>query len=98
MTGFRLKQEETWNCPFCNENTIHVSVFPSVLKETKGNWGGSKAAISKSKEKVIIHTGCSKCGKSKEEVEKTLKVGKELLNSEVLRRLKEAGLDPTKLK
>jgi len=46
----------------------------------------------------ILIEKCPNCGKSKKEIEKALKHGKELPNEEVLKRLREAGLDPSKLK
>ena len=46
----------------------------------------------------IISDKCPNCGKSKKEIEHALKYGKEPSREEVIKRLREAELDPSKLK
>jgi len=93
-----MKEEQTWECPFCGKNTIKVIFFPRTALAQKGSFGGSKVWMKVSKEKFIVQSGCSECSKTKEEVEKALNEKKEPSKDEVLRRLREAGIDPTKLK
>lgn len=93
-----LKQTEIWNCPFCGKNTIQIIYFPKSMKTERGTWGGSKAKISMTNEKIIIQSGCSVCGKSKKEIDEYMNKRKEPSRQDVLKRLREAGLDPSKLK
>lgn len=69
-------QYEILPCPFCTVGEISCIYFPGVwsqkMKRTKTLPGSGSA--SKSKEIWIVKTGCSKCGKSQEEVEKELKI------------------------
>ena len=46
----------------------------------------------------VLTQNCSNCGKTKKDIEKALKHGKELSKEEIIKRLREAGLDPTKLR
>lgn len=86
-------------CPFCEKGIIKVLHRPPVLKEMrKSPWGGCKKSYKMSKEVYEVLNDCSNCGKSKKEIEKVLKEGKEPSHEEVIRRLKEVGLDPSKLK
>jgi hypothetical protein len=87
------------NCPFC-DTPIKAIHKPHLIREIKRtSWGGNKPSFARDKEVIIIMVDtCPKCGKTKKEIEKSLEKGKELSNEEVLRRLKEAGLDPRRLK
>ena len=67
-----FKEEHLWECPFCGRMTIRVLHFPRTARPVKTSWGGSKPWMQVSKEVVIIQSGCSNCGKSREEVEKEL--------------------------
>ncbi len=49
-------------------------------------------------EDIVLVAKCPNCGKTKEEIEKRLKEGKVPSREEVIRRMREIGLDPTKLK
>jgi hypothetical protein len=62
-------------CPFCGKGKIIALHFPSVWQEKRSITAtfGSRRRLSKSKDVWIIQSGCSICGKSKEEVEKELK-------------------------
>ena len=93
-----MKEEQTWDCPFCGSNTIRIVFFPRTAIAKKGNWGGSRAWMQVSKERYQVLSGCSNCGKTKEEVEKALNEKKEPSREDILKRLREAGLDPSKLK
>ena len=94
-----LKEETKQKCPFCNIGDIEVIIFPSTKKYQKGPWGGSKASIVRTQERIIIISDkCPNCGKTKKEIEKALKEGKQPTNEEIIKRMREAGLDPTKLK
>jgi hypothetical protein len=86
------------NCPFCDTplKAVHRPALKRELKKT--TWGGNKPAITRDAEILIVMGDCPKCGKSKKEIELALKQGKEPSNEEVVRRLREAGLDPSKLK
>jgi len=85
-------------CPFCG-NSIKALHRPALIREKKkSSWGGSKKSFIRDEEIMEVMEDCSKCGKSKKEIEKALERGKEPSNEEVIKRLKEAGLDPTKLK
>jgi len=86
-------------CPFCEKGTIKVLHRPPVLKEMrKSPWGGCKKSYKMSKEIYEILNDCPNCGKSKKEIEKRLKHGKEPSREDVIKRLREAGIDPTKLR
>ena len=69
------KQYEILPCPFCGKGQIQCIYFPSAWsqkrKSTKTLPG--KGSFRKSSEEWIIQSGCSKCGKSEEEVEKELR-------------------------
>lgn len=90
---------EEIECPFCKAK-IKVLFKPSMLQfKVSRIAAGTKRTPYKTEEKYeILVEKCPRCGKSKKEIEKTLKHGKELNNDEVLKRLREAGLDPSKLK
>ena len=69
------KQYEILPCPFCDKGQIQCLYFPSATKirqKTSSTFGSTKERV-KSSEVWIIQSGCSKCGKSEEEVEKELK-------------------------
>jgi hypothetical protein len=68
-------QYEILKCPFCDKGEISCLYFPSAVSvhhvvTSKGGRGNLK---ERSKEIWLIQTGCSVCGKTKEEVEKKLK-------------------------
>lgn len=90
---------QTVKCPFCNVGDINIIYSPATKKLEKGPWGGSKPAVRSTTEKTeVITEKCPNCSKSKKEIEKVLKHGKEPPNEDVLKRLIEAGIDPSKLK
>jgi len=86
-------------CPFC-KTKLKALYHPSMLQFHVSRISAKTARVPyRSPEKYeILVNKCPNCDKSKREIENALKHGKELPNEEVLKRLKEAGLDPTKLK
>jgi len=67
-----MKEYDVLECPFCGKNTISIVRFPSVLQEKRQVTAtfGARKERKKSKEIIIFQSGCSNCGKTKEEVEK----------------------------
>jgi hypothetical protein len=70
-----LKQYEILHCPFCIERTINCTYFPSAtkIKISSTSTFGKAQQKRKSSETWIVQSGCNKCGKSMEEVEKKLR-------------------------
>ena len=90
----------TIECPFCKERVIKLMHSPETYGSHTIMVGSNRKTIPKltpAKDEVLTQF-CPNCGKSKKEIETALKHGKELPNEEVLKRLREAGLDPSKLK
>lgn len=86
-------------CPFCKAK-ISVHYRPPMRQFHVSRISAKTARVpymSKEKYEILVDK-CPNCGKSKKEIEKALAKGKELPNEEIVRRLREAGLDPTKLK
>jgi hypothetical protein len=90
----------TEECPFCKEKTIKVMYREGTFhaKRTRCRAGRSTQYIRSKESYEILSENCSNCNKSKKEIENALKHGKELPREDVLKRLREAGLDPSKLK
>ena len=87
-------------CPFCGKKCIKSLHTPESYKESVAYAASCRRRIPKlikEKNEILVEK-CPNCSKSKKEIEKALKHGKELPNEEVLKRLREAGLDPSKLK
>ncbi|VVB69977.1 Uncharacterised protein [uncultured archaeon] len=59
--------EQTWYCPFCQQQTIKVIFRPSRKQVTR-----SKALVKKNPSLTILTDKCSNCGKTKEEIEPQL--------------------------
>lgn len=89
---------EEIECPFCKAK-IKVLCKPSMLQfKVSRIAAGTKRTPYKTEEKCILLVDkCPNCGKSKKEIEKRLKEGKQLSNEEIIRRMKEAGL-PLKIR
>ena len=67
-------QYEILQCPFCQKGAINCMWYPSAVS-VKRNVTASlpgQGGVSKSKETWIVKSGCDKCGKTQEEVEKKL--------------------------
>lgn len=63
-------QYEILMCPFCQKDTISGRYFPSAVSFKRGSTASlpGKGSFHKSKESWIIESGCSNCGKSKDDV------------------------------
>ena len=95
-----MPEQKTIKCPFCEKGDITTLYTPRMMVTSYGRAGHSKKAMNyfKDEKYEILSEKCPNCGKSKKEIEKALKEGKEPSREEVLKRLREAGLDPNKLK
>ena len=69
-----MKEYDMIDCPFCSERTISVIRFPSTWSEKHSgkNSLGRGVSVHKSKEELIVQSGCSKCDKSIKEIENGL--------------------------
>lgn len=86
-------------CPFCKAR-IPILFKPSMLRFHVSRVSAKTARVpyrTEEKNEILVEK-CTNCGRSKKEIERALKHGKELSNNDVLRRLRDAGLDPSKLK
>jgi len=90
-----MLEQITIKCPFCEKETISAIFIPSIFEahSSRSSASGSKTTFYQTKEKYEINSGCSNCGKSKKEVEKAMKEGKEDTDKEkkILERLKQQG-------
>ncbi len=90
----------TIKCPFCDIGDIIISYTPRTMIMRKSRCS-AKTAYSpffKDPKTEVLTEKCPNCGKCQKEMENVLRHGKEPTNDEVLKRLKEAGLDPSRLK
>jgi len=90
----------TEECPFCGKNVIKVLHKEQTfsIQKTRCRAGRSNENIRSPEKYEILSDKCPSCGRSRKEIEKILKEGKPPSTSEIIRRMKEAGIDPTKLK
>ena len=87
-------------CPFCKNICIKLLHKPAIYTVDRVMVGSNRKNVprlSKERDEVLVNK-CPNCGKSKKEIEKALARGKEPSNADIVKRLREAGLDPTKLK
>lgn len=67
---------EVWDCPFCGANAVSVIRFPKNVSIKSARIaslpGGS--GFHKNPDVYLVQSGCSKCDKTSDEVEKKLKV------------------------
>lgn len=89
-----MPEKRTIKCPFCEKGDINTIYTPKMLFTKYGRAASNKKAINYFKDEKckIISEKCPNCGKSKKEIEKRLKEGKQPTHEEVIRRAKEAGL------
>ena len=89
----------TIECPFCKQEAVKVlHIEESFSTKRTRIRAGRNTRYIKNPEKNEIISGCSNCGKTKEEIEKYFKgENKPLSKEERIKRLKEAGL-PLKIK
>ena len=80
--------------PFCKERTIKVMHKEQTFstKRTRIRSEHATKLIKEHEKNDIFSEKCPNCGKSKKEIEKALKQGKQPSREEILRRMKEAGL------
>ena len=87
-------------CPFCDEGKIKVRHVPALKKEQFATGSAfSKRTTTHTKEHYYVQGDCPNCGKSKEEIRKVFErkeESKSIKHSELLERLKKAGL-PTRV-
>ena len=92
-----MAEERLTNCPFCKQLSIKILHQPFVARKgiTRSRFGAGGPVYTKEKTEVL--SGCSECGKSKDDVEKELNgEGRTKSHEERLKRLREMGL-PTKI-
>ncbi len=71
MTYEFMKEYDVWDCPFCGARSISVVRYPSsisVKRSKTASLPGSKG-FHRSPDVYVVKGGCSKCGKTMEEVE-----------------------------
>lgn len=95
-----MPEQKTIKCPFCEQGDIITIYIPRMMVTTYGRASSNKKAMNffKNEKYEILSEKCPNCGKSKKEIERALIEGIPLSNKEIIRRMKEAGLDPSKLK
>jgi len=95
-----MPEQKMIKCPFCEKGNISSIYTPKMLvtKRSRGSAKTKSYSYFTDEKYEIIVDKCPNCRKSKKEIEKSLKEGKQTSNEEIVKRLKEAGLDPTKLK
>jgi hypothetical protein len=94
-----MTEQKSIECPFCKAK-IQCLYKPSVLQFSISRISSKTTRtpyMTQEKYEILVNK-CPNCGKTKKEIEEALKHGKELPNEEILKRLREAGLDPSKLK
>ncbi len=95
-----IEQELLMDCPFCEKAKVKVRHIPSIImkKRSKTASMGSRYNYHQSKEIYDVLEDCPNCGKTKEEIKKRLIEGKPMDREAVLKRMREMGLDPGKVK
>jgi endogenous inhibitor of DNA gyrase (YacG/DUF329 family) len=88
------------DCPFCEKKVIRILYREGIYNAKRIMVGSNRNTVpvlTHSKDEILVDK-CPNCGKTKKEIESALKHGKELSTDEIVKRLREAGLDPSKLK
>ncbi|MFZ3077352.1 MAG: hypothetical protein WA139_02765 [Candidatus Aenigmatarchaeota archaeon] len=95
-----LEQELSMDCPFCEKAKIKVRHKPSVIstKTTRTATMGAVRGYHQSKETYDVLEDCPNCHKTKEEIKKRLIEGKPMDREAVIKRMRDMGLDPAKVK
>lgn len=93
-------EKMTVKCPFCENGDIATLYQPRTMVMRRSSCSAKTAYSPFFKDPVtkVLSEKCPICGKTKKEIEDALKHGKEPSREDVLKRLREAGLDPSKLK
>ena len=95
-----MPERMTVECPFCKQLTIEIIHSSEVYSTQTIRVGSNRKTIpnlTQAKDQVLTEK-CSNCGKSKKDIEYALKHGVPPSNEEIVKRLREAGLNPSKLK
>ena len=89
-----------FKCPFCGKAKILVRHKPSVITKKRSITAtlGTRYVFSRSAEVFEATENCPKCGKTKKEIEKRLKEGRQPTRESILKRMRKAGLDPEKIR
>lgn len=92
-----IKNEEL-NCPFCKGGKILVTIMSAYfVDKTSRIAGKSKKVPTFRPERIEVNSGCSQCGKSKNEIKEAIKNGAlGLSHEERIERLKKSGI-PTRI-
>lgn len=87
-------------CPFCEKAKIKVRHKPSVSMKKRSVTGamGSRYSFHQSKEIYDVMEDCPNCGKTRKEIQKRLMEGKPMDRNTILKRMRDMGLDPAKVK
>ncbi len=95
-----LEQELTMDCPFCEKAKIKVRHKPSIKTKMRSITAtlGSRYNLKISKEIYEVLEDCPNCHKTKEEIKKRLIEGKPMDREVMLKRMRNMGLDPSKVK
>lgn len=95
-----LEQELLMDCPFCGKAKVKVRHKPSVISKKRSVTAtmGSRYNFHQSKEIYEVLEDCPNCGKTREEIKKRLIEGKPMDREAVLKRMREMGLDPAKVR
>jgi len=95
-----LEQELLMECPFCEKAKVKVRHKPSVKSKKRSVTAtmGSRYSLHQSKEVYEVLEDCPNCRKTKEEIKKRLIEGKPMDREAVLKRMREMGLDPAKVR
>lgn len=91
---------EKLECPFCKARALKVFHKEATFstQRTRCRFGRSTSYVRSPERYEVLVGKCSNCGKNKKEIETALKEGKQPTNEEIIRRMKEAGLDPSRLR
>ena len=83
----RTQEIRNLECPFCKKEVVKAVYYPPVLqmRKSRSAAAGTKTRFYHTKERLEIISGCSNCGRSKEDVVKALKE----MNIDWKKRLKE---------
>lgn len=95
-----MSEEKIIKCPFCDQGDIRTLHNPASKRKSLARTRGGTSPTLYTGESYEALEGCSKCGKSRDEIEKVLKGQEEVKppsREDIIRRLREAGL-PTKVK
>ena len=80
-------------CPICGKGKINVRYTPRMLVTRYSHAASNRKAMNyRTHEKLTVVSGCSECGKTREEIEKAYRQEKPPSREDIIRRAKAAGL------